>query len=151
MKLIMKYFSYEGRFSRSYAYHIRLLMHFTRVRMMNLPYFMCRNIEKMTTLVQQKTPQQQFNSIYHFSLIKIMVVHHLGLRGKTCTWEKMLEKANKQKNMLRNMAYHYLSRNMVYKARIRILKAKLKKASRKRKEQYRLQILAKASLAHHKT
>ena len=56
MKLIIKYFSYEGLFSHLYSYHIRLLMHFTRVRMMNLPYFMCRNIEKMTTLVQKKTP-----------------------------------------------------------------------------------------------
>jgi len=51
MRLIMKYFSCEGRFSLLYAYHIRLLMHFTRVRMMNLPYFICRNIERMTTLV----------------------------------------------------------------------------------------------------
>jgi len=57
MKLIMNYFSCEGQFSCLYAYHIRLLMHFTRVRMMNLPYFMCRNIEKMTTPVQQKIPQ----------------------------------------------------------------------------------------------
>jgi len=56
MKLIMKYFSCEGQFCRLYAYHIILLMHFTRVRMMNLPYFMCQNFEKMTTLVQQKTP-----------------------------------------------------------------------------------------------
>ena len=47
MKLIMKYFSCEGRFSRLYAYHIRLLMHFTRVWMMNLPFFTCGNIERM--------------------------------------------------------------------------------------------------------
>ena len=51
MKLIIQYFSCEGRFSRLYAYHVRLLMHFTRVRMMNIPYFMCRNIERMMTLV----------------------------------------------------------------------------------------------------
>jgi len=47
MKLIMKYFSCEGRFSRLYAYHIWLLMHFTRVRMMNLSFFICDNKEKM--------------------------------------------------------------------------------------------------------
>lgn len=41
MKLIMKYFSCERRFSCLYAYHIKLLMHFTMVRMMNLPYSMC--------------------------------------------------------------------------------------------------------------
>ena len=75
MKLIIKYFSYEGRFSRIYTYHIRLLMHFTRVRMMKIPYFICQNIEKMTTLVQRKPPHQQYNNIYHFALIKIVVLH----------------------------------------------------------------------------
>ena len=84
----MKYFTCEGRFSRLYAYHIRLLMHFNWVRMMNIPYFICRNIEKMTTLVQHKTPQQQFNSVYHFALIKIVVVHQLGLQG--ITWDDFI-------------------------------------------------------------
>jgi len=42
---------------------------------MNLSYFIWRNIEKMTTLVQKKTPQQQYNNIYHFSLINIVVMH----------------------------------------------------------------------------
>lgn len=56
MKLIIKYFSCEGSFSRLYTYHVRLLMHFTRVRMMNILYFMCQNIEKMTTLVQRIPP-----------------------------------------------------------------------------------------------
>ena len=51
MKLIMKYFSCEGRFSRLYAYHIRLIMHFTRVWMMNIPFFICRNIERMNTFM----------------------------------------------------------------------------------------------------
>ena len=51
MRLIIRYFSCEGQFSRLYAYHIRLLMHFTRVRMMNIPYFMCQKIERITTLV----------------------------------------------------------------------------------------------------
>jgi len=58
MRLIIRYFSCEGRFSRLYAYHIRLLMHFTRVKMMNISYFMCQNIERMTTLVQKKIPKQ---------------------------------------------------------------------------------------------
>ena len=88
MKLIIRYFNCEGRFSRLYAYHIRLLMHFTRVRMMNLPYFMCRNIEKMTTLVQRKTPERQYSSIYHFALIKIVVMHQLGLQG--ISWEDFI-------------------------------------------------------------
>ena len=39
MRLIMHYFTCEGRFSQVFSYHIRLLMHFTRVRMMNIPVF----------------------------------------------------------------------------------------------------------------
>jgi len=69
MRLIMKYFSCEGRFSRLYAYHIRLLMHFTKVRMMNLPFFICNNIEKMKNFMQHKTPRKKLNNVYHFALI----------------------------------------------------------------------------------
>ena len=39
MRLIMHYFTCEGRFSQVFSYHIRLLMHFTRVRMMNILVF----------------------------------------------------------------------------------------------------------------
>ena len=63
-------------------------MHFTRVRMMNLPYFICQNIEKMTTLMQRKTPEQQYSSIYHFALIKIVVMHQLGLQD--ISWEDLI-------------------------------------------------------------
>jgi len=88
MKLIIRYFSCEGRFSRLYAYHIRLLMQFTRVTMINLPYFIFQNIEKMTTLVQRKLPQQQYNNIYHFALIKIVVLHQLDLLN--ISWEDFI-------------------------------------------------------------
>ena len=52
--------------------------------------------------------------------------------------ENLLEKAKKEKNMLRHMANHYWARNHVCKARIKILKAKLKKASKRRKRHDRL-------------
>ena len=48
--------------------------------------------------------------------------------------EKKLEKTINENNMLRNLSYHYLSRNMVCEARIRSLKEKLKRASRRQKE-----------------
>ena len=66
-------------------------------------------------------------------------------------FRKMLEKANKEKNMLRHMAYHYLVRNKVCKARIRTLKAMLRRDLRKRKEQDKPKILAEDSLAQHST
>ena len=76
---------------------------------------------------------------------------NLALREKTYTWERILEKAKNEKNMLRDMAKHYWARSHMCKARIRILKAKLRKASKRRKKHDRLQILAEASLAKHNT
>ena len=63
--------------------------------------------------------------------------------------ERKLEKAINENNMLRKMAYRYLSRNIVCQARIRSLKAKLKKASRRQKEHEGIQRLAEDSLAQH--
>ena len=65
--------------------------------------------------------------------------------------EKLLEKANKEKKMLRHMAYHYLTRNKICKTRVKRLKAKLKRDLRSKKEQDKLKILAEASLAHQST
>jgi len=90
MRLIIKYFNCEGRFSRLYAYHIRLLMHFTRVQMMNLPFFICNNIEKMKNFMQDKTLRQQLNIVYHFALISILVDHQLGLQG--IAWEDFISR-----------------------------------------------------------
>ena len=86
----MRYFTCEGRFSRLYSYHIRLLMHFTRVRMMNIPFFMCRNIEKMVPVVQRKNPTQQHKSIYHYALIEIIVMHQLAQQG--IAWEDFISR-----------------------------------------------------------
>jgi len=59
IKVIMKYFIYEGRYSRLYSYHVRLLMHFTRVRMLNFPYYLYRSMDKMSSVVQRSNPSQQ--------------------------------------------------------------------------------------------
>ena len=61
--------------------------------------------------------------------------------------EKLLDKANKENNMLRHMKNHYWVRNHVCKVRIKILKAKLRRALKRRKRHDRLQILAEAYLA----
>lgn len=55
-------------------------MHFTRVRMLKIPYFLLRNIENMAYLVSKKEYHQQLNSLlYHQSLIKLIVLDHLNL------------------------------------------------------------------------
>ena len=62
--------------------------------------------------------------------------------------EGLLEKANRDKKMLRHMAYHYMTQNKICNIRIRKLKARLRKALRSKKEQDKLKILAEASLSH---
>ena len=57
---------------------------------MSIPYFMYRTIERMTFLVQKKTPAQQHRSIYHYALIKIVVVHQLTQQG--ITWEDFISR-----------------------------------------------------------
>lgn len=54
MRIIMKYFTCEGRFSRLYYYHIRLLMHFNMVKMLHLPYYFYRSIDKISYIVQKR-------------------------------------------------------------------------------------------------
>ena len=88
MKLIIKYFTCEERFSRIYAYLIRFLMHFTRVRMMSIPHFICKNIERMIVIAKRKPYSQQLNNIYHFSIIKIFVLHQLIQLG--VPWETFI-------------------------------------------------------------
>ena len=48
--------------------------------------------------------------------------------------EKLLEKENRDKTILRRMACHYRAWNMSAKARIRSLKAKLSRATKEAKE-----------------
>src|ERR1700728_3415101 len=49
--------------------------------------------------------------------------------------ERLLEKADKDKTILRWMVYHYRARNMSSKAQIRSLKAKLGRATKRQKRQ----------------
>jgi len=56
--------------------------------MMNIPFFMCRNIERMVPLVQRKSPAHQHKRIYHYALIKIIVMHQLAQQG--ITWEDFI-------------------------------------------------------------
>jgi len=58
--------------------------------MMNIPFFMCRNIERMVPLVQRKSPAQQHKSIYHYALIKIIVMHQLAQQG--IAWEDFISR-----------------------------------------------------------
>jgi hypothetical protein len=76
LKIIRKYFTCEGRFDKVHPYHIRLLMHFTGRNPLNLPFFLCRSLGKMADSVQAKADKSE-NKLFHFSLIKMLVVEEL--------------------------------------------------------------------------
>ena len=65
--------------------------------------------------------------------------------------KKLLEEEKKDKNMLRNIKNQYWEHNHVCKAKIKILKARLRRALKRRKRHDRLQILVEASLTEHST
>jgi hypothetical protein len=59
-----------------YLYHIRLLMHFTGKKALNIPYYLCRILGNMVDKVQAKSKQVE-PSLFHFSLIKLLVLEEL--------------------------------------------------------------------------
>ena len=65
--------------------------------------------------------------------------------------EKLLAKANRDKDMLRLMKHRYWARTHVCLARMKILKARLRWVLRRRKREDRLRILADASLVENET
>lgn len=77
MKMIMKYFTCEGRFSILYEYHVRLLMHFTGVKVLNLPYYLYRSMVKMGKKVH-RLGEDHHASLFHHGLVKILVCHLLA-------------------------------------------------------------------------
>lgn len=89
MKLIMKYFTCEGKLSRLYKYHVRLLIHFTSVRTLNLWNFLFRSVLKMTKNIHTGG-QPHITNLFHRSLIKILVMHQLST--KKITWETFMDK-----------------------------------------------------------
>lgn len=61
--------------------------------------------------------------------------------------EGLLKKSNRDKNMLRHMAYHYLTQNRIGNMRIKHLKARLRRALRGKRKDEKLNILADVTLA----
>jgi hypothetical protein len=84
LRVIQRFFTCEGRFTRVYQYHIRLLMHFTGRKPLNLPYYLFRSLGKMDDRVQVRKDQGE-PSLFHFSLIKLLVLEELRKRNQD--WE----------------------------------------------------------------
>lgn len=60
--------------------------------------------------------------------------------------EKLLEKENRDKQLLRHMAHHYQAQNMIANAKVKQLENKLKKAKKDQKDGGNLEMISKASM-----
>jgi len=73
-----------------YLYHVRLLMHFIGKKALNLTFFLYRSLGKMDDKVQTN-PNQSESSMFHFALIKLLVLEKLKMENKE--WESFLNDA----------------------------------------------------------
>jgi hypothetical protein len=74
-----------------YQYHIRLLMHFTAIKPLNLPHYLFRSLVKMTEKVQSKGKDHQTN-LFHHGLVKVMVLQRLS--EINMPWEVFIQSAS---------------------------------------------------------
>ena len=68
-------------------YHFKLMDHFTRKVPLNLPYYFHKILTKMSHKVQVE-PDHIQNTLFHFGLIKMILVEEL--RKKERTWEHFM-------------------------------------------------------------
>jgi hypothetical protein len=97
LRVIQRYFIYEGRFNMIYQYHIRLLLHFTCKDLMNLPFYLLRIIGKMVDRVQDKSKAME-TSVFHSGLIKMLVME--DLKKRNMDWEKFIASTHFQLNVV---------------------------------------------------
>jgi hypothetical protein len=91
LRVIQRYFTCVGRFERVYQYHVRLLMHFTRKSPLHLPFYLYRSLGKMAGKVQARVDQLK-SSLFHLSLVKLLVVEEL--RKLNMEWNYFLTLSN---------------------------------------------------------
>lgn len=85
--ILQRFITCEGRYAVALLYHIRLLLHFSRDRRINIPHFLWLSLHNMARGVQFESKNSE-TSIYHHSLIKIIIVTELSKRRRT--WEDFL-------------------------------------------------------------
>jgi hypothetical protein len=84
LMIIKQFVTCEGRYGFVYLFHLRLLMVFMGFEL-SLPHYLHRSLFKMAKRYKRS---QADTSLFHVGLIKIILVHELGLRGDS--WHEFL-------------------------------------------------------------
>ena len=75
--VIQKYFTCEVHFQKFYMYHFKLLLHFTGKKLIDIPFYLFRSLEKMADKVQGR-PKRNETSIFHHGLMQLLVLEELS-------------------------------------------------------------------------
>jgi hypothetical protein len=75
--VVKKFVTYEGRYKLVFLYHLHLLMNFIGYPL-NMPFYFQRSLYKMSKRFKREKVD---SSLFHHSLIRIIVVHHLSLHS----------------------------------------------------------------------
>jgi len=93
LKIIQRFFTCEGRYDTVRQYHFRLLLHFTGREMLDIPFYLYRSLGKMSDKIQ-KMPQTAEKHLFHFGLMKLLVLEELRKLGRD--WNTLLLLADYQ-------------------------------------------------------
>ena len=77
----------EGRYFVFKAFHFCLLAHFQFNKPLNFPFYFLKSLEKISSKVRNNVANPH-NSLFHHSLIKLLVITKLTKQGKT--WDEFL-------------------------------------------------------------
>jgi hypothetical protein len=86
LMIIKKFVTCEGRYGFVFLFHLRLLMVFMGFEL-SLPHYLHRSLFKMAKRYKRS---QADTSLFHVGLIKMILVHELGLRCDS--WHEFLSR-----------------------------------------------------------
>ena len=80
MLTVREYITCEGRYQHLHRFHLRFLIHLTSQNEMNLPYYLIKDLSKISTKIQ-KNPLTLENSLSHHSFITMLVFDQIMRNG----------------------------------------------------------------------
>lgn len=80
MIAIKQYITCEGRYKCLFRFHLRFLLHLAGQRLMNLPFYLIKDLTKISTKIQKK-PMVIDSSLAHYSLITMIVFNQVIKAG----------------------------------------------------------------------
>jgi hypothetical protein len=87
MFILQKHVTCEGRYGLVFYYHLRLLLHFVKGYEINMSFYLLSSLKKMVLTIY-KSSRNVERSLYHYGLIKLLIV--AKLQQLDDTWDDFL-------------------------------------------------------------